>query len=160
MNARTGIGLAVVVVVVVGVLFAPIGGGSFFDFAAERTRLSNPDVSIETILSSDGASGTFTASGVPICDVGVVTRGDSATSATGSWYEDEYQCSSGAGAFILRGELPPNPDASGDLESFHGTWEVTSGRDDYGRLQGGGTSKVTLGPPRIESYTGTLTHDR
>jgi hypothetical protein len=142
-NSRAGIGtvIVVLVVVVVGVLlFFPFGGVSFVDEAA---RLSNGDVTIETTFSSDGTSGTFTATGVPICDAGEVTRQDSATSATGSWYEDEYQC--GAGAFILRGELPLDSDIAGDSESFHGTWMVTSGRDDYGHLKGNGTSKVTLG---------------
>jgi hypothetical protein len=156
-NPRAGIGIGIVVVVVVGlgVLFlAPFVDGTF---SSEVARLSNPDVTIETTFSSDGTSGTFTATGVPICDAGDVTRKDSGTSATGSWYEDEYQC--GAGAFILRGELPLDPDTAGDSESFHGTWMVTSGRDDYGHLRGNGTSKVTLGPPRIESYTGTLNHD-
>jgi hypothetical protein len=55
--------------------------------------------------------------------------------------------------------VPLNPDTEADPESFHGTWIVTSGRDDYGHLKGNGTSKVTLGPPRIESYTGTLIND-
>jgi hypothetical protein len=142
-------------VVVVGVLFlAPFGDGTFSD---EVARLSNPDVTIETTFSSDGTSGTFTATGAPICDGGDVTRKDSGTSATYSWYEDEYQC--GAGAFILRGELPLDPDTAGESESLHGTWLITSGRDDYGRLKGNGTSMVTHGPPRIDSHTGTMTHD-
>jgi hypothetical protein len=156
-NPRVGIGIGTVVVVVVGlgVLFlVPFVDGTFSD---EVARLSNPDVTIETTFSSDGTSGTFTATGAPICDAGDVTRKDSGTSATYSWYEDEYQC--GAGAFILRGELPLDSDTARDSESFHGAWMVTSGRDDYGQLRGSGTSMVTLGPSRIESYTGTLNHD-
>jgi hypothetical protein len=155
MKARTGIGIAIVAVVL-GLLFANLRDGAFLD-EIRGDRLRNPDVTIETTFSSDATSATFTASGVPICDAGEVTRKDSGTSATGSWYEDEYQC--GAGAFILRGELPLDSDIAGDSESFHGTWMVTSGRDDYGHLKGNGTSKVTLGPPRIESYTGTLIND-
>jgi hypothetical protein len=155
MKPRTGIGLAIVAVVL-GLFFADIRDGAFLD-EIRGDRLRNAEVTIETTFSSDGTSARFTASGVPICDAGEVTRKDSGTSATGSWYEDEYQC--GAGAFILRGELPLDSDTSGDSESFHGTWMVTSGRDDYGHLRGNGTSKVTLGPPRIESYTGTLNHD-
>jgi hypothetical protein len=153
---RAGIGIVVVVVVVLGVLFlAPFGDGTF-SISDEVARLSNPDVTIETTFSSDGTSGTFTATGAPICDGGDVTRKDSGTTATDSWYEDEYQC--GAGAFILRGELPLDPDTAGDSESLHGTWLITSGRDDYGDLKGNGTSTVTFGPPRIDSYTGTATY--
>ena len=155
-NPRAGIGIAIVVVVVGVLLLAPFGGDSFLNEAA---RLSNADVTVETTFSSDGNSGTFTASGVPICDSGEVTRKDSGTSATGSWYEDEYQCSDGAGALVLRGELPLDPDTVGGGESLHGTWLITSGRDDYGHLKGNGTSKVILGPPRIDSYTGTTTND-
>jgi hypothetical protein len=144
----------VAVVVVLGVLFlVPFLDGTFSD---EIARLSNPDVTIETTFSSDGTSGTFTATGVPICDAGEVTRQDAGTSATGSWYEDEYQC--GAGAFILRGELPLDPDAAGESESLNGTWLIKSGRDDYGHLKGDGTSMVTLGPQRTDSYTGTATY--
>jgi hypothetical protein len=153
-RAGIGIGIVVVVVVVLGVLFlVPFVDGTFSD---EVARLSNPDITIETTFSSDGTSGTFTATGVPICGAGDVTRKDSGTSATYSWYEDEYQC--GAGAFILRGELPLDPDTVGGGESLHGTWLITSGRDDYGHLKGNGTSKVTLGPPRTDSYTGTATY--
>jgi hypothetical protein len=146
----------VVVVVVLGVLvLVPFLDGTFSD---EIARLSNPDVTIETTFSSDGTSGTFTATGAPICDAGDVTRKDSGTSATYSWYEDEYQCSGGKNAFILRGELPLDPGTAGGGESLPGTWLITSGRDDYGDLKGNGTSKVTLGPPRTDSYTGTTTY--
>jgi hypothetical protein len=156
-NPRAGIGIGIVVVVVVGlgVLFlVPFLDGTFSD---EVARLSNPDVTIETTFSSDGTSGTFTATGVPICGAGDVTRKDSGTGVTYSWYEDEYQC--GAGAFILRGELPIDSDTAEESESLHGTWLIKSGRDDYGHLKGNGTSMVTLGPPRIDSYTGTTTND-
>jgi hypothetical protein len=156
-RAGIGIGIVVVVVVVLGVLLlVPFVDGTFSD---EVARLSNPDVTIETTFSSDGTSGTFTATGVPICEAGDVTRKDSGTSATSSWYEDEYQCSSGKNAFILRGELPLDPGTAGGGESLPGTWLITSGRDDYGDLKGNGTSMVTLGPPRIDSYVGTTTND-
>jgi hypothetical protein len=159
-NPRAGISIGTVVVVVVvvglGVLFlAPFVDGTF---SSEVARLSNPDVTIETTFSSDGTSGTFTATGAPICSAGDVTRKDSGTSATYSWYEDEYLCSGGKNAFILRGELPLDPDAVGGGESLPGTWLIASGRDDYGDLKGDGTSKVTLGPPRTDSYTGTATY--
>ncbi len=155
-RAGIGIGIVVVVGVVLGVLFlVPFVDGTFSD---EVARLSNPDVAIETTFSGDGTSGTFTATGVPICDAGDVTRQDSGTSATHSWYEDEYQCSGGNNAFILRGELPLDPGTAGEPESLHGTWLIASGRDDYGNLKGNGTSMVTLGPPRIDFYTGTATN--
>ena len=157
MTRRGGVGIAIALVLLGSLLLLPIGGDSFF--GETRARLSNGDVTIETTFGSDGTSGTFTATGVPICDAGEVTRQDSAIGATESWYEDEYQCSDGAGAFVLRGELLLDPDAAGDSGLLNGTWIVKSGRDDYGHLKGNGTSKVALGPPRTESYTGTLSND-
>lgn len=157
-NRRGDVGIAMVVgvLVVLGVLLlAPFGGGSSLNEAA---RLSNADVTIEAVFSGEGTNGTFTASGVAICDAGEVTRKGSGTTATGSWYEDEYRCSDGAGSFILRGELPPDLGTAGESESLQGTWLITSGRDDYGHLKGDGASDVAFGPPRIDVYTGTATN--
>ena len=114
---------------------------------------------MEDMINEDFDGGDFTATGSAICDSGETNSLDFDVTETLWWYESEFTCADGSGAFVLRGELPPPPDPGSEAasEPAEGTWTVQSGIGDYGDLEGSGTMTTNPEPASV-SYTGEMTN--
>jgi len=120
---------------------------------------SSTEVTLEDIVNEDFDGGDFSATGSVICDSGETNSLDFDVTETLWWYESEFTCADGSGAFVLRAELPPppDPDTEAASEPLDGTWTVQSGSGDYSNLEGSGT--VTADPePAIVTYAGEMTN--
>lgn len=120
---------------------------------------SSSEVTLEDIVNEDFDGGDFSATGSVICDSGETNSLDFNVTETLWWYESEFTCADGSGAFVLRAELPPppDPDTPEASEPLDGTWTVQGGSGDYSNLEGSGTLTTYPEPPSV-SYAGEMTN--
>lgn len=160
MNTGRNIGIGVLAVVALVVVVGPGAGlfGGSFGTSTRQAELG-PEYAdglavIESVVDSDGM-GRFTAKAIAICSDGGITRLASDGTEAGGWTEDEYQC--GAGSFVVRTEWPVDADAN--EAAADGSWEITSGADDYGDIVGEGVVEFAESAAQPDILTGNIGYD-
>ena len=115
------------------------------------------EVTIETVSNEGLVGGTFTAIGDLVCPSGDLSNLDFEFTETLWWFEDDYTCADGTGSFVVRAELPLDPDNEDQAdEPIEGTWTVVRGTGEYHSLIGSGTIVSTLFIDEKEKYAGHL----
>ena len=99
-------------------------------------------------------NGTFNASGdLFACDGEFTNLELHLNEGNTWWFEDEFTCSDGSGALVIRTE---GDGAEPDVGESVGTWKVISGRGDYDGFTGSGSYDFTR-VPWAERRQGELT---
>ena len=116
-------------------------------------------VLVETVINENGTRGTFSATNAAgVCPSEELDNIDFEFTETIWWFFDEYTCADGSGSWVIRGEIPLDPDVDeSTFSTFEGTWWVLRGTDQYARLEGSGTYRSSLEPVWTEMYFGEFT---
>ena len=93
---------------------------------------SATDVLVETVVKENGSGGTFSATNAAgMCPEGGFDNVDLEITETIWWFEDQYTCADWSGSWVVRGEIPLDPNFQGRPPTLEGTWWVLQGTDLY-----------------------------